>query len=450
MPLVCGIGRPAPLALRDRSGRSDCPAGWSEELSRWESGREDIGVIHVRAGGAKAIGVGNRGGGISGTLIWRRGIGVAAGEDTTSGWHAPPSFIPGRRAISGQEGTLAQRLASTAVASAKTRDFRTRRAGRGKPGTPAHRIAVISPWPPGLMFAGDDGWRAAKLVKRNNWCHCAKEGVCRACRPRGGIYLENKRSGIHRGGSMRDGRARRGKMVQGRRGVGPFSALVRSPVRTPRCPRPRVSYRRDGWAATLFAVFDARLWTTHSRAIFARIIRRRCWRRADGTQTAAAGGGHGAGPLQRAWPGRASPSARLHVHNFVLRGGCRLRAASASRLPLSPGHPRTSPGNCARCSPAACVEGGLLSTDASLAVRPSPGLVGRPAISDRPSSLLSATLPACEPASDSLLSCPAGSCRTSCESPLFPGIPPSAIGHPERVLQDGALTRSAHPPPPKS
>lgn len=149
-------------------------------------------------------------------------------------------------------------------------------------------------------------------------------------------------------------------------------------------------------------------------------------------------------------PGRASPSARLHVHNFVLRGGCRLRAASASRLPLSPGHPRTSPGNCARCSPAACVEGGLLSTDASLAVRPSPGLVGRPAISDRPSSLLSATLPACEPASDSLLSCPAGSCRTSCESPLFPGIPPSAIGHPERVLQDGALTRSAHPPPPKS
>ncbi len=53
------------------------------------------------------------------------------------------------------------------------------------------------------------------------------------------------RRGIHRGGSMRDGRARRGKMVQGRRGVRSFSALVHSPVRTPRCPRPRVSYRCD-------------------------------------------------------------------------------------------------------------------------------------------------------------------------------------------------------------
>lgn len=103
------MDRAAPLALRDRSGRSDCPAGWSEELSRWESGREDIGVIHVRAGGAKAIGVGNRRGGISGTLIWRRGIGVAAGEEARSGWHARASFIPGRRAISGQEGTLASR-----------------------------------------------------------------------------------------------------------------------------------------------------------------------------------------------------------------------------------------------------------------------------------------------------------------------------------------------------
>lgn len=156
------------------------------------------------------------------------------------------------------------------------------------------------------------------------------------CVPRASdIYRENKRSGIPRGGSMRDGRARRGKMVQGRRGVRSFSALVCSPVRTPRCPRPRVSYRRDVLGCNLvrclrwsYVEYPRDIREDYSAALLANVERALAGRTRQVWATARAS-------VQRAWPGGA-PRAPVSMSTTSSKRRCRLRAASASSLPLLP------------------------------------------------------------------------------------------------------------------
>lgn len=108
-------------------------------------------------------------------------------------------------------------------------------------------------------------------------------------------------------------------------------------------------------------------------ANFARIIRRRCWRRAGPWWAYAAGVRHATGPLQPCnVPGPAGESERPSPCP-QLRTSWRVSPASRLSLEPAPFAPsaQCEAGNCTRCSPAACVEGGLLSTDASLVVRPS-------------------------------------------------------------------------------
>lgn len=212
--------------------------------------------------------------------------------------------------------------------------------------------------------------------------------------------------GTHRGGEMRDARARRGKMVQGRKGVRSFSALVCSFVRTPRCPMPRVSYRRDMLGCNvvrclrwLYAVCGIP-WG-YPRGLFGGAVGE-C---RAGSWAYSAGVGHGAG-LSATCLARRSTSSPCP--QLCPSRRCCLRAASASSLPLLPPAPPSEACDCARCSPVTWGEDSLLSSDASLAVRPSPAWPRRTVCNIRPSHF-SVISYAPSLRARLLLSCPSGS-----------------------------------------